>query len=51
VIEAYEYLGYYHFAIVKDDAKAKEYFELLKAIDPTNDKANKFLNPKKPSGK
>jgi tetratricopeptide (TPR) repeat protein len=51
VIEAYEYLGYYHFAIAKDDAKAKEYFELLKAIDPTNDKANKFLNPKKPGGK
>jgi tetratricopeptide (TPR) repeat protein len=51
VIEAYEYLGAYYFVVLKDENKAKEYFQMLKDIDPTNEKANKFLNPKKPGGK
>lgn len=48
VVEAYEYLGYYY-VTKKDDVKAKEYWTLLKEIDPANEKANNYLNPKKPA--
>ena len=42
VIEACEYLGYYY-VVVKDNAKAKEYFEIIKGLDANNKKANDFL--------
>jgi tetratricopeptide (TPR) repeat protein len=48
VIEAYEYLGYYY-VTKKDDAKAKEYWTMVKEMDPSNEKANNYLNPKKPA--
>jgi tetratricopeptide (TPR) repeat protein len=48
VIEAYEYLGYYY-VTKKDDAKAKEYWTMVKEMDPANEKANNYLNPKKPA--
>lgn len=47
IIEAYEYLGFYY-VTKKDDAKAKEQWLIVKELDPTNPKANAFLNPKKP---
>lgn len=47
VIEAYEYLGYYY-VTKKDDVKAKEYWLLVKELDPANPKAENYLNPKKP---
>ncbi|MDI1353970.1 MAG: hypothetical protein PSX36_03580 [bacterium] len=47
VIEAYEYLGYYY-VTKKEDAKAKEQWLIVKELDPTNEKANNYLNPKKP---
>lgn len=47
VIEAHEYLGYYY-VTKKDDAKAKENWLIVKELDPTNQKAENFLNPKKP---
>jgi lipoprotein NlpI len=47
VIEAYEYLGYYY-VTKKDDAKAKEQWLIVKELDPSNEKANNYLNPKKP---
>jgi tetratricopeptide (TPR) repeat protein len=47
VIEAYEYLGYYY-VTRKDDAKAKEYWQTLKELDPANEKAKFYLNPPKP---
>ena len=47
VTEAYEYLGYYY-VTKKDDAKAKEYWLMVKELDPANEKANNYLNPKKP---
>lgn len=47
IIEANEYLGYYY-VTKKDDAKAKEYWLIVKELDPTNPKQEKFLNPKKP---
>ncbi len=47
LIEAYEYLGYYY-VTKKDDAKAKENWILVKELDPSNEKANNYLNPKKP---
>ncbi|MBS1635645.1 MAG: tetratricopeptide repeat protein [Bacteroidetes bacterium] len=47
VIEAYEYLGYYY-VVQKDNAKATEYFTMLKEVDPTNKKATDFF--KKPAG-
>ncbi len=40
--EAYEYLGYYY-ALVKDNAKAKETWLKLKEVDPANVKAQKAL--------
>lgn len=48
VIEAYEYLGYYY-VTKKDDVKAKEYWTMVKEMDPANEKANNYLNPKKPA--
>lgn len=47
VIESYEYLGGYYTQIAKDNEKAKEFWTLLKEVDPNNAKANAFLNPKK----
>ena len=47
VVEANEYLGYYY-VTKKDDAKAKEYWITVKELDPGNEKANNYLNPKKP---
>jgi tetratricopeptide (TPR) repeat protein len=47
VSEAHEYLGYY-FVTKKDDAKAKEQWQQVKELDPSNKKANDYLNPKKP---
>jgi tetratricopeptide (TPR) repeat protein len=47
VIEANEYLGYYY-VTKKDDARAREYWQAVKQLDPSNEKANSFLNPKKP---
>lgn len=42
VIEACEYLGYYHLTI-KDNAKAKEYFTIIKDLDPNNKKQIEFF--------
>ncbi len=47
IVEAYEYLGYYY-VTKKDEVKAKEYWLLVKEMDPANEKANNYLNPKKP---
>lgn len=47
VVEAYEYLGYYY-VTKKDEAKAKENWLIVKELDPANEKANSYLNPKKP---
>jgi tetratricopeptide (TPR) repeat protein len=48
VIEACEYLGYYNLT-VKDNAKAKEYFTIIKDLDPNNKKQIDFF--KSPQGK
>ncbi len=48
VVEAYEYLGYYY-VTKKDEAKAKEQWLIVKELDPSNEKANNYLNPKKPA--
>lgn len=48
IIEAYEYLGYYY-VTKKDEAKAKENWLIVKELDPSNEKANNYLNPKKPA--
>jgi tetratricopeptide (TPR) repeat protein len=48
VIEASEYLGYYYLTI-KDNAKAKEYFTIIKDLDATNKKQIEFF--KSPAGK
>jgi len=42
VIEACEYLGYYHVK-QKDNTKAKEYFQIVNTLDPNNKKAKDFL--------
>lgn len=47
-IEANEYLGYY-FEKTGDKVSAKQVFEQIKAIDPANEKADRYLNPKKPA--
>lgn len=47
IIEANEYLGYYY-VTKKDDAKAKEHWLIVKELDPGNQKAENYLNPKKP---
>ncbi|MES2565707.1 MAG: hypothetical protein V4565_02505 [Bacteroidota bacterium] len=50
LIEAYLYLGsHYAFSKEKDLSKAKEYFTLVKEIDPSNKAATDFF--KSPSGK
>jgi len=46
IIEANEYLGYYY-VTKKDDAKAKEHWLMVKELDPSNPKAENYLNPKK----
>lgn len=48
VIEAAEYLGYYYL-VQKDNAKAKEYFTIVKDLDPNNKKAKDFFAS--PAGK
>lgn len=48
VIEACEYLGYYNLTI-KDNTKAKEYFTIIKELDPNNKKQIDFF--KSPAGK
>ncbi|MBK8366467.1 MAG: tetratricopeptide repeat protein [Bacteroidetes bacterium] len=48
VIEASEYLGYYYL-VMKDNAKAKEYFTIVKDLDPNNKKQVEFF--KSPAGK
>lgn len=48
LIEAHEYLGYYY-VTKKDEVKAKEEWLMVKELDPSNEKANNYLNPKKPS--
>lgn len=48
MIEACEYLGY-HYLIVKDYAKAKEYFGIIRDLDPNNKKQIDFF--KSPQGK
>jgi tetratricopeptide (TPR) repeat protein len=50
MIEAYLYLGsHYAFSKEKDLIKAKEYFNLVKELEPTNKAANDFF--KSPAGK
>lgn len=49
VIEAYEFLGYYHVE-KKDNAKSDEMFNALKEIDPTNPKVVSYFKPKAPGG-
>lgn len=50
IIEAYLYLGsHYAFSKEKDLSKAKEYFNLVKELDPANKAANDFF--KSPAGK
>ncbi len=50
LIEAYLYLGsHFAFSKEKDLAKAKEYFNLVKELDPANKSANDFF--KSPAGK
>jgi len=48
VIEACEYLGYYALTL-KDNVKAKEYFNIIKELDPNNKKQIDFF--KSPAGK
>ncbi len=48
VIEACEYLGY-HYLVMKDNAKSKEYFTIIKELDPNNKKQIDFF--KSPAGK
>jgi len=48
VILACEYLGYYHVKM-KDNEKAKEYWNIVKELDPNNEKAKAFF--KSPEGK
>ncbi len=48
VIEACEYLGY-HYLVVKDNTKAKEYFTTIKELDANNKKQLDFF--KSPAGK
>ncbi len=48
VIEASEYLGYYYL-VMKDNAKAKDYFTIVKDLDPNNKKQIEFF--KSPAGK
>ncbi len=48
VIEACEYLGYYSLTLI-DNVKAKEYFNIIKELDPNNKKQIDFF--KSPAGK
>lgn len=48
IIIACEYLGYYYVKM-KDNAKAKEYWNIVKELDPANKKAEAFF--KSPEGK
>jgi tetratricopeptide (TPR) repeat protein len=48
VIEACEYLGY-HALTLKDNLKAKEFFNIIKELDPNNKKQIDFF--KSPAGK
>jgi hypothetical protein len=42
----YQILGAYSVITLKDDTKAKEWFQKLLGIDPSNKVADDFLNPK-----
>jgi tetratricopeptide (TPR) repeat protein len=48
VIEACEYLGY-HYLVMKDNVKAKEYFTIVRDLDANNKKQIEFF--KSPAGK
>jgi len=48
VITSAEYFGYYYVKM-KDNAKAKEYWNMVKELDPSNEKAKAFF--KSPEGK
>ncbi|MCS6824885.1 MAG: tetratricopeptide repeat protein [Cytophagaceae bacterium] len=43
LIEAYSYLGYYHYAITKDRAKSDEAWQNILKLDPNNKKAQEAL--------
>jgi hypothetical protein len=43
VIEACSYLGFYYVKALKDNTKAKEYWEIVRQLDPTNEKAKAFF--------
>ena len=43
IIDACSYLGYYYVKQLKDNEKAKPYWNVVKELDPNNDKANKFF--------
>ncbi|HQQ92987.1 MAG TPA: hypothetical protein PLQ93_00415 [Bacteroidia bacterium] len=47
LIEAYEYLGAFY-VTTKDKAKADETWNLVKELDPPNEKAKNYFNPPKP---
>lgn len=56
VIEALEYLGYYHMVLNKNkpNTESDKYFNELKTIEPGNEKAKNYFNPPKgaaPKGK
>lgn len=55
VIEALEYLAGYYTSVIKDKAKADEYWKMVQEIDPANAKAKIYFNPpkqaQKPAGK
>jgi tetratricopeptide (TPR) repeat protein len=48
IIAACEYLGYYYL-VKKDNAKAKEFFSIIRDLDPNNQKQKDFF--KSPAGK
>ncbi len=49
IIEAYEYLGYYHLVLNKNkpNPESDKYFNELKTMDPANEKAKNYFNPPK----
>jgi len=49
VIEALEYLGYYHLVQNKNkpNAESDKYFNEVKTIEPSNEKAKNYFNPPK----
>jgi len=49
VITSCDYLGYYYLKEMKDNAKAKEYYGIIRELDPNNEKQKAFF--KSPEGK